>query len=337
MASHGRAPLRALYNIFVRPLILQQTRQSPFPLPAQPRLRQPTPRPFTTTPSLPRGGPTKPSRKPQSSSASSTDAPLYNESIPARHVRVVDPLTNELGPVVTRRYALLRIDSDRERLVCASRPPRWITPSDPEYDEVAMNYDYIVRQYQAQQRRFGKKGKGEGEQKDEMSALDEEVEDDDELDEEMMGQVRRAPAIYVPRGDYVRLPTGEDWIPVCKVENKIEAAAKARAKEAERKEQRKLAPEGVKIMELNWAIGANDLGHRLKKVEGFLKGRRRVEVVIAPKRRGKTATSEEAEEVLRKVRECVAAVEGAKETRPMQGQVGGVASLMIEGKRGRDD
>ncbi|PSK51926.1 hypothetical protein B9Z65_3193 [Elsinoe australis] len=337
MASHGKAHIRALYNIFVRPTLLTQGRPSQpiFPRPNLPIQHRLPARPFSLTAPRPRGGPTKPKKKSKTSTAS---GPLTNESIPARQVRVVDPTTNELGPVIPRRTALLEIDSTKNRLVCASKVPRYVSPGDPDYDDIAGNYDFIVKQYLAQQKRFGKKEEqGQEEQRDELSVLEEEEGEADEVDEEDLAAVRRAPAIYVPRGGYVRLPTGEDWVPVCKVENKAEAAAKARAKEVERKEARKLAPEGVKIIELNWAIGGNDLGHRLKKVEEFLKARRRVEIVIAPKRRGKKATKEEADGVLKKVREAVGMVEGAKETRPLQGQVGGVVSLMVEGKRGKDE
>ncbi|KAF4550615.1 Hypothetical protein D9617_16g014030 [Elsinoe fawcettii] len=327
MASHGRAHLRALFEVFVRPSIVT-TVARPAIISPPPRLH---PRAFTTAPVrlfshtlLRLRGPTKRTVKPKAAPKT-----LYDDSIPARQVRVVDPTTNDLGPVTSRRQALWNIDASKNRLMCVSKVPRYIGPSDPEYDEIASNYDYIVEQYRAQQKRFG-----QGEVKDELSVL-EDGEEEAEVEEEDIAAVRRAPAIYIPRGGYVRLPSGEDWIPVCKVENKAEAAAKVRAAEQAKKEQKKLAPEGVKIIELNWAIADGDLGHRLKKVEEFLNARRRVEVVIAPKRRGKKATREEAERVLRTVKDAVGKVDGAKETRPMQGQVGGVVSLMLEGKRGK--
>ncbi|KAG8630800.1 hypothetical protein KVT40_002419 [Elsinoe batatas] len=333
MASHGRAHARALFETFVRPFLISQARRTPLlpkasiahtRVPLSPRIRH-----FSSTP-IKLKGPTKRSVKPKTAPVA-----LSNESIPARQVRVVDPTTNDLGPLITRRSALQDINPDKERLICVTKVPRYISPSDPQYDELASNYDYIIRHHLAQQKRFGTPSPP----RDELSALEDSANEEDDIDEDDIQAARRAPALYVPlhRGaGYIRLPNGEDWIPVCKVENKAEAAAKIRAQEAARKEQKKLAPEGVKIIELNWAIAEGDLGHRLKKVEEFLAGRRRVEVVIAPKRRGKKASREEAEGVLKKVREAVARAEGAKETRPMQGQVGGVVSLMVEGRRGKE-
>jgi translation initiation factor IF-3 len=88
----------------------------------------------------------------------------------------------------------------------------------------------------------------------------------------------------------------------------------------------------LKTIELNWAIDANDLGHRIKRVTDFLAKGNRVEVVMAGKRKGRRATTEEARSLMTRVREAVEEVEGAKEWKPMEGAVLGQATLYFEGK-----
>lgn len=326
MILHGQSCLQALFVVLVRPVLFNANRLAPRAIPrGGPRWRV---QQFHSSPPLHANrGPTK-RQKP--AKVSTTAQPLSDESIPARSVRVVDPSTNELGPEVTRRAALLSIDQSKERLICVTKVPNYIGSSHPNYDELLANYDYIVQQWQAQVRRFGE---SEQQETDALSGLEESDEGGEESTLEIK-DVRKAPPIYIRRGGYIRMPSGLEWVPVCKVENKIEAAAKLRAAENARKEAKKLAPEGVKIMELNWAIAEGDLGHRMKKVREFLMDRRRVEIVVAPKKRGKRASREEADSMLKKVRQSITEVEGAKEIRPMQGQVGGVVSIMVEGKRG---
>ena len=91
--------------------------------------------------------------------------------------------------------------------------------------------------------------------------------------------------------------------------------------------------DSVKTLELNWAIDANDLGHRLKKMEDFLSEGRKVEIVLARKKQGRKATVEECEDVLRRIKETVEAVKGAKETQALEGKLGGVATLSLEGAK----
>ncbi|KAI9841841.1 MAG: hypothetical protein M1838_003400 [Thelocarpon superellum] len=71
----------------------------------------------------------------------------------------------------------------------------------------------------------------------------------------------------------------------CKVVDKhrMREEERARAK-AGAKPPRKMQ-HVVKQLELNWAIDANDLAHRLNRLREFLEKGMRVEVVMAPKRR----------------------------------------------------
>ncbi|KAB8296203.1 hypothetical protein EYC80_008986 [Monilinia laxa] len=88
----------------------------------------------------------------------------------------------------------------------------------------------------------------------------------------------------------------------------------------------------VKTIEMNWAIEKNDLGHRLGKIRDFLEKGNKVEVLLAGKKKGRKATMEEAEEVVRRIREFVEEVEGAKEGRKMEGKIGAQAILCFEGR-----
>jgi translation initiation factor IF-3 len=124
--------------------------------------------------------------------------------------------------------------------------------------------------------------------------------------------------------------------PVCKiVSKKEEYAAEKRRKEQQKEIKQAAAKErSVKTLELNWAIDGNDLAHRLEKVRTFLEEGRRVEVVLAAKKRGRKASREECEEVLAKIRAVAEGVKGAKETKAMEGAVGGFATLVWQGKAG---
>jgi len=117
-------------------------------------------------------------------------------------------------------------------------------------------------------------------------------------------------------------------IPVCKIILK----AAARAAEKARTKKKGNPALTLKTLELNWAIDPHDLGHRLKRMREFLEKGYRVDVLLAGKRKKRKATPEEAEETLRKVRECVEEVEGAREWKSMEGKVGVQVMLYIEGK-----
>lgn len=131
-------------------------------------------------------------------------------------------------------------------------------------------------------------------------------------------------------------PSNPDFIPVCKIVGKKETYDAEKRKSRAAKEAKKVAAKtsemGMKTVELNWAIDRNDLGHRLEKMKGFLMEGRRVEVVLASKKRGRKASLEECERVLERLRDCVGSVEGARETEGMQGKIGGFATLVLMGR-----
>ncbi|PSS13150.1 hypothetical protein M430DRAFT_36283 [Amorphotheca resinae ATCC 22711] len=116
--------------------------------------------------------------------------------------------------------------------------------------------------------------------------------------------------------------------PICRIMNKkaMRDAEKAKAKAA------RGSSITTKTIELNWAIDKGDLWHRMDKMKQFLSKGFRVEIMLASKKKGRQATVEEAEELLRKIKEAVGEVEGSKETKPMEGKLLKAATLYLEGK-----
>lgn len=123
-----------------------------------------------------------------------------------------------------------------------------------------------------------------------------------------------------------------EFIPPCRIIDKVEefkvAQEKRQAKKLERKS--KAGAEFAKSLELNWAIDHNDLGHRLKRLQEFLEEGRRVEILLATKKKGRKATSEECNNVMERITKTVEDVKGARELRPMEGKLGAVVTLAYQ-------
>ena len=116
--------------------------------------------------------------------------------------------------------------------------------------------------------------------------------------------------------------------PICKILNKkaMRDAEKAKILAA------KKGTITTKTIELNWAIDGNDLGHRLSRIRDFLAKGNRVEVMMAPKRKGRKASEEEAKALTDRVRKVIEECE-ARESKPMEGRMLGTATIYAEGKR----
>ncbi|MCJ1258455.1 hypothetical protein MMC24_006288 [Lignoscripta atroalba] len=119
-------------------------------------------------------------------------------------------------------------------------------------------------------------------------------------------------------------------LPVCKIVNKLDfrTAERNRAKAAKAVQS---VAKSHKTIELGWAIAPNDLDHRLKKMVEFLEEGRRVDIVIARKRKSRLTTVDEGTEVVKGIRQRVGGVEGAREWKEMEGEVGGVMKIYLEG------
>ena len=124
--------------------------------------------------------------------------------------------------------------------------------------------------------------------------------------------------------------TGEPTPPVCKVISKEELRAIERSKS---KAKTKKSPDQLtKQLEINWAIDQHDLQHRLKRFAEFLEQGRRVEILLARKKSGRQATTDEALHLLEILRGTCEDV-GGKEWKMMEGKVGFMAKLYFEGSK----
>lgn len=127
-----------------------------------------------------------------------------------------------------------------------------------------------------------------------------------------------------------------EFTPTCKIVSKKEAYEdEKRAKDLAKAKKRALkvmGGAGLKTLELNWAIDQHDLGHRMTRFKEFLLEGRRVEIVLAAKKRGRKASREECEAVLEKVMQVVGEVEGAKQREEMQGKIGGFVTMVFQGR-----
>ncbi|CAG8950192.1 hypothetical protein HYFRA_00008429 [Hymenoscyphus fraxineus] len=128
-------------------------------------------------------------------------------------------------------------------------------------------------------------------------------------------------------------PTEEEPLPICKIINK---EAEYKRLKAAKKERGKDPGKTTKTLELNWAIGQNDLAHRLEKMRGFLRKGFKVEMVLVKKKaKGKAPVSMETMEgLVKRIREvCVEG--GWREHKEMEGSVG-VQVTILDGESAVD-
>ncbi|CAG8943121.1 unnamed protein product [Penicillium salamii] len=109
----------------------------------------------------------------------------------------------------------------------------------------------------------------------------------------------------------------EDLPPICKLYNKKEhlKAQKTSEKAA------RASKSSTKQVELNWAIDAHDLSHRLKQLQKFLEKDHRVEIVLTTKRRKRNPTVPEIKHVVQSVLDTIQAA-GARQTSEPEGELG---------------
>ncbi|POR35914.1 Translation initiation factor IF-3 [Tolypocladium paradoxum] len=133
---------------------------------------------------------------------------------------------------------------------------------------------------------------------------------------------------YVPADPKNGRPSAQ--LAVCKIVNKRDEYARQR----QIRERRKAGDGGkpkTKELELTWAIGEHDLATKMRQMGGFLAKGMKVELMLGRKKGGKQVSGDEAADVLRRVRDEVAA-HGGREGKPASGQVGGTMRLFLEGK-----
>ncbi|KAJ5127108.1 hypothetical protein N7448_007887 [Penicillium atrosanguineum] len=108
-----------------------------------------------------------------------------------------------------------------------------------------------------------------------------------------------------------------DRPPVCKILNKKETKIKekARAKAA------KATKIQTKKLELNWAIDAHDLKHRLGQLTTFLEKGAKVELVLTKKKGKRAATVDEIKHVMQSVMDTTKEI-GGTQVKAMEGEPG---------------
>ncbi|KAI9742114.1 MAG: hypothetical protein M1834_000504 [Cirrosporium novae-zelandiae] len=122
---------------------------------------------------------------------------------------------------------------------------------------------------------------------------------------------------------------GPDGYPVCKIRSKNEIREKQWAMTKAAKAVKRHT-KSLKQLELNYALDLNDLGHKLNRLETFLNQGRRVEILLASKKKGRTASVEEASLVVKKIKERAEGT-GATEVEPMTGEIPGLVKLVFQG------
>jgi translation initiation factor IF-3 len=115
----------------------------------------------------------------------------------------------------------------------------------------------------------------------------------------------------------VAAAAGPSKPPICKILNKKEyrESEKAKIKAA------KSAAQSTKQVELNWAIDAHDLQHRLKQLATFLDKGRKVEVILTRKKHKRSATVDEIKNVMQSVMDTIREA-GGTQIKPMEGEPG---------------
>lgn len=117
---------------------------------------------------------------------------------------------------------------------------------------------------------------------------------------------------------------------VVQIYKKADLLQQVRDRESLAKQQQQSQKEKKpKTLELNWAIDEHDLQMKLNQMEQFLERGKKVEIMLAAKRRQRKATPEEGEEVLKRIRTKLSEID-AKEIKPMTGQVLRQAVLTIK-------
>jgi len=119
-------------------------------------------------------------------------------------------------------------------------------------------------------------------------------------------------------------------IPTCRVFTKEKLRERAR-QAAEAEKERSRTQKSGKLVEMNWAIAPGDLDIKARQICAFLEEGRKVDVTIAPKRRGRKATPDEMKALMSRLRDEIQQVDGAKEMLEPEGKMGGIMTMKFSG------
>ena len=120
-------------------------------------------------------------------------------------------------------------------------------------------------------------------------------------------------------------PAAPKQPPVCRILNKMEyqESEKAKMKAA------KIPRVQTKQIELNWAIDAHDLSHRLKQLTTFLQKGRKVEIILTRKRHKRVPTVDEIKQVMQSVLETIKEA-GGTQVKAMEGEPGKHVTITVK-------
>ncbi|PYH99308.1 hypothetical protein BO71DRAFT_394373 [Aspergillus ellipticus CBS 707.79] len=119
----------------------------------------------------------------------------------------------------------------------------------------------------------------------------------------------------------VKVAPGVDGIPVCKILNKYELSKQTREKAKPQKDN-------LKQIEVNWAISAHDLQHRMKQLETFLAKGRKVELSLTRKKGKRAPTVEEVKALMNGALATIKSTNSML-VRPMEGEPGKHVLLVL--------
>lgn len=129
-------------------------------------------------------------------------------------------------------------------------------------------------------------------------------------------------------------PNDPESLPVCAIMTADEIAAqKKKMKMEEKVRARKKRLLDPKQLEINWGTDKNDLETKMKRMVDFLQQGRRVEILLAPKkRRAQSWTQGEAADLVSGIKNKALQVDGTKEYKKPDGKLGARLMLYYEGK-----
>lgn len=116
-------------------------------------------------------------------------------------------------------------------------------------------------------------------------------------------------------------------VEICSRKGLLEEMKKKEERAADLKKNARMSK--PKQVELNWAIGGHDLDIKMKQLADFVEKGKKVEILLASRKRQRKATAEEAQVLHKKIKDTLAEI-GAKEIKPMEGVVGGQAMLTVQ-------
>lgn len=102
--------------------------------------------------------------------------------------------------------------------------------------------------------------------------------------------------------------------------------------EAKAAQARSMRDSKPKQIELNWAISEHDLALKMKQMAGFVEKGKKVELMLAAKKRQRRATLEEANALVKQIKASVAEIEGARLN--MEGRIGTQALIVVQKDKG---